>query len=105
MKNKGRLSGVLDNVPVYIVESTDLGLRGAHYAAYQKLLERREEEAKEDRRKKQEEAIVSGPVVNVPVKEKWGWVEDAVYAVGVVCVALFSVVGVSAIYQGYTRAK
>jgi hypothetical protein len=38
-KDKGRVSGMLDSVPVYAVLVENLGERGAHYLAYKMLVE------------------------------------------------------------------
>ena len=34
LKDKGRVSGVIDNIPIYAVLAEDLGERGAHFMAY-----------------------------------------------------------------------
>ena len=38
-KDKGRVSGILDSIPVYAVLVENLGERGAHYLAFKMLLE------------------------------------------------------------------
>jgi len=87
MNDKGRLSSVLDRIPVWIVESSDLGLRGAHYVAFEAV--KSIQVAAPSLKEKKEPVPEPVPTVN----QKWGWVEDAVYVSGIIAISLMTLVG------------